>query len=67
MSYNGWVKPPLCPFCSAPWTDSMLQVEANSSQGCETCGWGGGSYGTVKITCESCNRLVFQKDFDERG
>lgn len=65
-SVNGWVKPPLCVFCSKPWTDTMIEIEANSSEGCDTCGWGGGSYGTVSIHCEHCKKLVYQKDFDTR-
>lgn len=63
---NGWVKPPLCVFCNAPWTDDMIRIEASSSEGCPTCGYGGGTYGTVTINCSSCNRLVYRKDFDER-
>jgi hypothetical protein len=61
---DGWVKPPLCVFCNAPWTDDMIAVEAYAGGGCDTCGYGGEPHGTVTITCSSCTRLVYQKDFD---
>ena len=60
---NGWVKPPLCVFCNAPWTDDMIEVEASASAGCETCGSGSEPYGTITINCSSCKRLVYRKDF----
>lgn len=63
---NGWVQKPLCVFCGKPWTDEMVEIEADASEGCETCGHGGGAYGTVSITCSHCNRLVYLKEFDNR-
>lgn len=60
------IPPPLCVFCSAPWTDDMTQIEASSSAGCDTCGYGGGPYGTITVTCSSCKRIVYVKEFDER-
>lgn len=62
----GFIVRPLCPFCSAPWTDGMIQVEADASQGCDTCGHGGGAYGEVRICCASCSRLIYVKEFDNR-
>lgn len=59
---NGWAKAPLCVFCNAPWTDDMMEIEAHASMGCPTCG-DCEIDGTVKITCSSCKRLVYQKDF----
>lgn len=63
---SGYVMRPLCPFCSAPWTDDMIDVEASASEGCDTCGWGGGAYGEVRIVCASCDRLIYVKEFDKR-
>ena len=62
---NGWVVRPLCPFCSAPWTDDMIECEATSSGGCDTCGFGETTSGTIRINCHSCGRLIYQKDFGD--
>jgi hypothetical protein len=63
---QGFIVRPLCPFCSAPWTDDMIKVEdVSCSQGCDTCGYGGSASGTVKIHCEACEKLIYQKDFGE--
>jgi hypothetical protein len=56
----------LCPFCSAPWTDGMMEVEAYAGGGCDTCGYGGEPHGTVTISCESCKRVIYIKEFDQR-
>jgi hypothetical protein len=60
---NGWVQRPLCVFCSAPWTDDMIEVEASSSGGCDSCGYGATTSGTITINCHSCGKLIYQKDF----
>ena len=60
----GYVLRPLCPFCSAPWTDDMIKVEAEAASGCDTCGFGGGTHGEVRINCASCTRLIYIKEFD---
>jgi hypothetical protein len=64
---NGFVVKPLCTFCNAPWTDDMIEIEANVSESCDTCGYGGGSYGTITISCPKCENTIYQKDFDNRG
>ena len=57
---------PLCPFCSAPWTDDMVKVEDTyASRGCDTCGYGAEITGTVTIKCSSCNRVIYQKEFSD--
>lgn len=53
--------PPLCVWCSAPWTDDMMKVYADAD-----ISWGdyGGLDGievTIDVTCSTCNRLVYQK------
>lgn len=59
------IPPPLCVWCSAPWTDDMLQASAEAEM--ET-GYYGESYLTgkgvvaINITCGSCKRLVYQKE-----
>lgn len=60
---NGFTKPPLCPFCSAPWTDEMIAVEAHASQ--QYSSVGPEPYGTVRINCASCEKLIYQKDFGD--
>ncbi len=56
--------PPLCVWCSAPWTDDMLQVSAHAEMY-------HGYYGdssveridtTVDVVCSTCNRLVYRKE-----
>lgn len=63
---DGFVKGsrPLCPFCSKPWSKEMVQVlDLYASEGCDTCGYGGGIDGTVDITCDGCGRLIYRKEF----
>lgn len=52
---------PVCGFCSAPWTEDMLSSFYESSGGCDTCGFG--SSKSIEITCESCKRLIYKKDY----
>lgn len=59
---------PLCPFCSAPWTDDMIRVFDVDAQH----GYGSYDFGpederaTVDITCTSCKRLIYRKEYDSR-
>lgn len=55
----------LCPFCNAPYTAKMIE-ELDYTIGCDTCGHGGGAYGTIEIYCENCERLVYKKEVDKR-
>ncbi len=56
---------PLCPFCSKPWTDDMIRVFDIDAQ------HGEGSYdfgpedqrATIDITCTSCERLIYRKEY----
>lgn len=57
-------KPPLCVFCSAPWTDDMINVSTEAEM--ET-GYYGDSYvssidAVIDIKCSSCQRLVYRKE-----
>lgn len=55
---------PLCPYCSAPWTDDMVRVEASiASHGCDTCGHGARVEGSVDIECSTCKKLIYRKEF----
>lgn len=57
--------PPLCVFCSAPWTDDMMKVFASAD---EYHGYYEGDQEVVAIdvkidvTCSSCGRLVYRKE-----
>lgn len=54
---------PLCVFCSKPWTETMINLEANSGGGgCETCGYGGEGNYRLEICCEHCKRLIYVKE-----
>jgi hypothetical protein len=52
---------PLCPFCSKPWTGRMMDLEYGAAQYYESCGCE--SYGTLDITCDGCNRLIYRKEW----
>jgi hypothetical protein len=61
--------PPLCVYCSAPWTDAMVKVGA-------ACELEDGHYGgswvdrivvNIEAHCESCTRLVYRKEVTQRG
>ena len=57
--------PPLCVWCSAPWTDDMMRVmvKADFQDGYYE---GDNAYTTfdavVDVTCSSCKRLVYRKE-----
>ena len=57
--------PPLCVWCSAPWTDDMVKVLAASEV---QAGYYEGDIDSVDtvvnidVTCSSCNRLVYRKE-----
>lgn len=59
------IPPPLCVWCSAPWTDDMLKVSAEAD-----IEWGyypGDAYVdsvdvSIDVTCSSCKRLVYRKE-----
>lgn len=55
-----------CPFCSAEWSDANVQVyDIETSEGCDTCGYGSSVSGTIKITCDSCGRTMYEKEFSK--
>ena len=55
---------PLCVFCSAPWTDDMMQVYAKADV--EEGYYGGGASLDVEmvvdVKCSSCGRVVYRKE-----
>jgi formate-dependent nitrite reductase cytochrome c552 subunit len=56
--------PPLCVWCSAPWTDDMLKVSADVEM---YHGYYGDSNvdrvdAVIDITCSTCKRLVYRKE-----
>jgi len=64
---SSFIVRPLCPFCSKPWTDDMIKVlDVSQSGGCDTCGHGATTTATVDITCDSCKRLIYRKEFYDR-
>lgn len=59
------IPPPLCVWCSAPWTDDMLhvQTEADIDYGYYPGDMTIEGFDTViDITCSSCKRLVYRKE-----
>jgi hypothetical protein len=57
---EGFTKRPLCPFCSAVWTDEMVKVEVDASQCWPSVGVETSS--VVDITCHSCGKLIYRKE-----
>lgn len=59
------IPPPLCVFCSAPWTDDMMAVFATAEL---EDGYYEGDVSvssidvTIDVTCSSCKRLVYRKE-----
>ena len=49
---------PLCPFCSKPWGDHMIETFA-VTYGSESCGHD--TDVDVTINCDGCGRLIYQK------
>lgn len=59
------IPPPLCVFCSAPWTDDMLKVytQADFDWGYYPGEFHVEGYDTaIDVTCSSCKRLVYRKE-----
>lgn len=59
------IPPPLCVFCSAPWTDEMLTAQARTEI---ENGYYEGEYYiqsadvTLDVACSTCKRLVYRKE-----
>lgn len=52
----------LCPFCSAPWSDSNLKLfDLDAGDHCDS-GRFHAECCSVKIVCHACDRLMYQKD-----
>jgi hypothetical protein len=63
----GFFARPLCPFCSKPWSDEMIQIfDISHSAGCDTCGHGSKTTVTINITCDGCKRIIYSKEAHDR-
>lgn len=51
---------PLCPFCSKPFGDQMIDIYHGASTGYESSG--PEAYGHVDITCDGCGKLIYRKE-----
>jgi hypothetical protein len=58
---------PICVFCNAPWTDDMIRVyDIDASHGEGSYDFGPkDQQATVDITCASCKRLIYRKEYRE--
>jgi hypothetical protein len=65
MPKLGFTKRPLCPFCSAPWTDAMIRVfDIDARHGRDSYDFGPeDQQATVDITCTTCKRLIYRKHY----
>lgn len=59
--------PPLCVWCSAPWTDDMLDVYADADVSFGDYGCIDGIEIVIDVTCSTCRRLVYRKHVQQRG
>lgn len=50
---------PICPFCNAPWTDDMIDVEVDL----ESYDSGASCHADLDIICSSCDRLIYTKRY----
>lgn len=60
---------PLCPFCSAPWTDEMITVlnKTEVERGYYEGDIDGVDTSTkIDITCSGCKRLIYRKEVVKR-
>lgn len=48
---------PICPFCNAPWTDDMINIQIDL----EDYESGAFAAADVDITCANCKRLIYVK------
>jgi hypothetical protein len=48
----------ICPFCSKPWNEGMVELWEEASGYCSTCY---SSEAKVKITCDGCDKLIYEK------
>ena len=55
----------LCIWCDAEWTAEML-LDLDYSEGCDTCGHGGGVHGVIEIRCSNCQKTVYVKEVNDR-
>lgn len=64
---DGFTSRPLCPFCSKPWTDDMIRVfDIDASHGHGSYNFGPeDQQATIDITCTSCERLIYRKEYRE--
>jgi hypothetical protein len=56
---------PICVFCNAPWTDGMIRVyDIDASHGEGSYDFGPENQrATVDITCSTCDRLIYRKEY----
>lgn len=53
----------LCPYCRENWTFEMWE-QLETSQGCDSCGYGAGISGKIEIICNNCDKVVYTKIVD---
>lgn len=60
---------PICVFCNAPWTDDMIRIyDVDASHGEGSYDFGPEDRrASLDITCSSCNRLIYRREFLEYG
>jgi hypothetical protein len=56
---------PICVFCNAPWVDDMIRVfDVDASHGEGSYDYGPeNERATIDITCSTCNRLIYRKEY----
>jgi ribosomal protein L37E len=55
----------ICAYCNSEFTPEMEMDYYVISEGCDTCGYGRKVSKTVEITCSSCGRVVYKKEYTD--
>ena len=50
-----------CIWCGERWSPEMWAAYEQTSDGCDSCGYGAEGEVTVEITCTNCWRVVYRK------
>lgn len=52
-----------CVFCNAILSNITVE-NIFQTEGCDTCGYGATSGGTIIVKCDKCDRVIYTKDFE---
>lgn len=53
-----------CVFCNSVLSDITIR-DIYRSEGCSTCGYGSTGSATLIVRCDTCNRVIYEKEFED--